>query len=143
MFLHRPPCLMANTKPSMPTSLELVQKMQKRSQEFHILHLIVKALKNSSLPDTDFVKHSIFGNILVAQAMFTGFSMSLHIGRKSSVMIFKNFLLPMSCNAFDEQYHGLSLKNPDIVATRLRDQSRSVKVDPRSDQVFHVGMLNA
>ena len=138
VFLYRPPCFMADTNLDTPLDVE---RSQKRAQEFCILYLVARTLMTSSLPDTNLDEHPIFGNILVAHAVFIGFAERLHIGQKIAILVFKNFLTPLSCNAFDEQYHGFSVKNPDIIAVRLCQESRSVTYT--HDNVFHLLMLNA
>ena len=82
--------------------------------------------KNASSFKTerDLGKYSIFGNILFAHALFVHFVCNLHIGPLYAVLAFKNFLLAMTCNAFDKQHHGLDIPNGNyhVVASNLRQQ---------------------
>ena len=64
-----------------------------------------------------------------------------------AVLVFKNFRLGVTCNAFDQKYHGLGIKNRNhkVVASNLRlklARSREKKTDITRDRWFHVRVLN-
>lgn len=151
VFLCRPPCFMANTTIGTKITQLLIRAMQKRAMEFYIIYLICKKLreKNASSFETerDLGKYSIFGNILFAHALFVHFVCNLDIGLLYAVLAFKNFLLDMTCNAFDKQYHGLDIPNGNyhVVASNLRRQmaQAATRITTRTnDNQFHITVLN-
>ena len=129
IFLRRAPCFMASTSLDIPTSSELVDGMQKRAVEFHLIHLLSNILREKNeiavQPDPSLHNYPVFENILVAHAIFVGFTWNLHIGRMYACLVFKNFLMDLSCNAFDRQYHDMIIsgENYITVAHSLRDKT--------------------
>ena len=50
---------------------------------------------------------------------------NLHIGRMHTCLVFKNYPMGLSCNAFDRQYHGMIISggNYITVAHNLGDKA--------------------
>ena len=149
IFLHRPPCYMAHTSLDTPTTPELADRMQKRAVEFHLIHLLSDILQEKDVtslrPDRSLRNYPVFKNILVGHAIFVGFIWNLHIGRMYACLVFKNFLIGLSCNAFDRQYHGMSISGGNYltVAHNLRNNIR--RPDHGNgvvDTFWHVRVLN-
>ena len=122
-FMDRPPCYMANSDLSIPTTPWLVDGMTKRMLEMYILQLIFMKVRKSGvssyITDRDLSQYSIFGHILFAHAIYVHFITNLHIGRMQACVMFKN-LLNKEINAFDPRYNGLVIRGPEIVSANQR-----------------------
>jgi len=133
VFLHGPPCYMADSTFTMKVTPSIVEGMKKRCKEMYAIFLICLKLRQpdaSSEIDRDLANYSIFGNLLVAHAVYVYMICNVHIARVYACIAFKNFLLGDECNAFDPCYHGLEFENPLVLSTSAR---KKLKYDGGSE----------
>ena len=151
IFLHRPPCFMANTnlQTDLHEWLAKVKQYQTRAEEMYIIFLICRLLQK---PSTSFEAERrlrfipVFGNILVAHCVFVSLVQNLHIGRKFAVLFFKQLLTNYDCNAFDEGNTQLLISNGnhEVVAAVLRKRIQSTgSVNATHDWQRFISVLNA
>jgi len=72
IFLHGPPCYMADSTFEMKVTPSIVESMKKRCKEMYAIFLICLKLREpdaSSNIDRDLANYSIFGNLLVAHVV--------------------------------------------------------------------------
>jgi len=125
IFLHGPPCYMADSTYSMKVTPSIVESMKKRCKEMYAIFLICLKLREpdaSSEIDRNLNNYSIFGNLLVAHAVYVYMICNVHIGRQYACIAFKNFLLGDECNAFDPCFHGLEFENPLVLSKSARQK---------------------
>ena len=75
------------------------------------------------------------------RSLLASYIWNLHIGRMYACLVFKNFLMDLSCNAFDRQYHSMSISggNYITVAHNLWDKNGGNGV---VDAFWYVRVLN-
>ena len=101
---------------------------------------------NKCCVDRNLANFPILGNILVAHAVYIHFVVNLHICRKMAALVFKNFLLPKSQNAFDSKHQALGIAGYfRIVAKSVRSRyqnAASYLTDTTTDRMWRVRILN-
>ena len=151
LFLHRPPCYMANTDLKTPLGewMRNLNSYRKRAEEFHLLYLVGITLRATNLSsfatERDLSQYPLFGNILVAHCVFVWLVEKLHIGRMFAILPMKQLLTPITCNVFDKGNTNLRIINGNfhIVPARLREQI--VKTGSPTfdrDRTYHITVLN-
>jgi hypothetical protein len=146
VFVHESPCFMATSDPSINVTRGLIEKMRKRAKEMFLLFLLNRIFSNENAPmfdvDTDLNNYSIFGNILLAHAVYVHLVVNVHIRRMSACLVFKNLLVPMNKNTFDDKYHGMSLEgDPKVVAANIRHNNGVYEMDIGKRAVNRLGHI--
>eukprot|EP00984_Skeletonema_dohrnii_P023183 scaffold12261_cov72-Skeletonema_dohrnii-CCMP3373.AAC.1 len=128
LFLHGPPCHAFSTKES-TLAQQLIESMQKRAVELHLLFLISRkflqgVMQNGFNVSRDLAQYTVMFNILMAHAMFAFLVSNFHLSTKGACLFAKNMMVAF--NAFlmsAEGYHnGLFSHNCSngIVSKRVR-----------------------
>jgi len=146
VFVHESPCFMATSAPGVKITWDLIERMRKRAKEMFLLFLLNRIFRNENAPmfevDTDLNNYSIFGNILLAHAVYIHLVVNVHIRRMSACLVFKNLLTRMNMNTFDSQYHGMSVKgDPEVVATNIRHNNGVIEKDVIMKAVNRLGRI--
>lgn len=146
VFVHESPCFMATSAPGIKVTHGLIERMRKRAKEMFLLFLLKQIFSNENAPmfevDTDLNNYSIFGNILLAHTVYVHLVANVHIRRMSACLVFKNLLIPMNMNAFDDQYHGMSVEgDPKVVAANIRRNNGVMEMDVVMRTVNRLGHI--
>eukprot|EP00985_Skeletonema_marinoi_P010991 scaffold5175_cov77-Skeletonema_marinoi.AAC.1 len=145
LFLHGPPCYAFFTKES-TLAQKLIESMQKRAVELHLLFLISRkflqgVMQNGFNVSRDLALYTVMFNILMAHAMFAFLVTNFHLSTKGACLFAKNMMVAF--NAFlmsAEGYHnGLFSHNCSngIVSKRVRS---GIYRECEEQREFHFGV---